>query len=100
MGTKNEGVLTSFARKVGSTAGAIVAKTTQFKDEVVKMGAAAASPSPTQTRPNPPEKAKTRIPAKKAINKKVSAKKPVSRVSGKTKKTAKKQTKKTSARRK
>lgn len=79
METKNEGVLTSLARTVGTTAGVIVAKTTQLKDEVVKMGSAAVSRSAK----NPTRKSTT----KKATAKKVTTKKRVSRVSAKKKTT-------------
>lgn len=79
METKNEGVLTSLARTVGTTAGVIVAKTTQLKDEVVKMGSAAVSRSAKK----PARKSTT----KKATAKKVTTKKRVSRVSAKKKTT-------------
>ena len=79
METKNEGVLTSLARSVGTTAGVIVAKTTQLKDEVVKMGSAAVSRSAKK----PARKSTT----KKATAKKVTTKKRVSRVSAKKKTT-------------
>jgi hypothetical protein len=78
METKNEGVLTSLARTVGTTAGVIVAKTTQLKDEVVKMGSAVVSRSAKK----PARKSTT----KKSTAKKVTAKKPVARVSAKKKK--------------
>ena len=78
METKNEGVLTSLARTVGTTAGVIVAKTTQLKDEVVKMGSAAVSRSAKK----PARKSTT----KKSAAKKVAAKKRVARVSAKKKK--------------
>jgi len=78
METKDEGVLTSLARTVGTTAGVIVAKTTQLKDEVVKMGSAAISRSAKR----PARKSTT----KKSTAKKVAAKKRVARVSAKKKK--------------
>jgi hypothetical protein len=77
METKNEGVLTSLARTVGTTAGVIVAKTTQLKDEVVKMGSAAVSRSAKK----PARKSTT----KKSAAKKVAEKKRVARVSAKKK---------------
>ena len=70
--------MTSLARTVGTTAGVIVAKTTQLKDEVVKMGSAAVSRSAKK----PARKSTT----KKSAAKKVAAKKRVARVSAKKKK--------------
>jgi hypothetical protein len=104
METKNEGVLASLARSVGTTAGVIVAKTTQLKDEVVKMGTAAANlaaekttapAAPPEPKAKPvskktaPKKAarKKRVP-KKTAAKKIAGKKPVSRVAAKKKKKA------------
>lgn len=86
METKNEGMLTSLARTVGTTAGVIVAKTTQLKDEVVKMGSTVIAP--------PAKKVAKKRPAKKAAAKKVAikkaaAKKRVARAPAKKKKTAK-----------
>lgn len=78
METKNEGMLTSLARTVGTTAGIIVAKTTQLKDEVVKMGSEAVGPSAKK----PTGKTAARKPAVKK------AKKRVSSASTKKKKTA------------
>ena len=75
METKNDGVLASLARTVGTTAGVIVVKTTQLKDEVVKMGNAAVSRS----------KKKQQKKTTKTTNKKASAKKAVSRVAAKKK---------------
>ncbi len=77
MDAKNEGVLTSLARTVGTTAGVIVAKTTQLKDEVVKMGSAAVSRSP--------KKLARKSTTKKSATKKVAAKKRVAPVSAKKK---------------
>jgi hypothetical protein len=83
METKNEGVLTSLARTVGTTAGVIVAKTTQLKAEVVKMGGATASASAKK----PARKSTTKkAAAKKAAPKKGTPKKPISRASAKKKK--------------
>jgi septal ring-binding cell division protein DamX len=84
METKNDGVLTSLARTVGTTAGIIVAKTTQLKDEVVKMGNEAVNPSVKK----PAKKSAAKKPAvkKAAAKKKTAKKKPVSRAAAKKKK--------------
>ena len=83
METKNEGMLTSLARTVGTTAGVIVAKTNQLKEEVVKMGSAAAAPPAKAAKKRPGEKAApkkaakpaAKRPAKKAAGKKVKSRK-------------------------
>ena len=90
METKNEGVLTSLARTVGTTAGVIVVKTTQLKDEVVKMGSAAVKPKAKA----PAKKAAAKKPAAKSAKKKPAAKKQASRAA------AKKKTKAATSRRK
>ena len=85
METKNEGLLTSLARTVGNTAGVIVAKTAQLKDEVTKIGSPSVGLLAKKT-----TKKKT---AKKVSAKKVAAKPKTVRASGK-----KKSARKTSAR--
>ena len=60
---KNENLLTTLARTVGTTAGVIVAKTTQLKDEVVKASSATLN------------RRSAKKPVKKSAVKKVAAKK-------------------------
>ena len=89
MATKNGGVLASLARTVGTAAGVVVVKTTQLKDEVVRMGSAATSPTPAASPVKPPAKEKAaKKAAKKPVVKAISSKKPVSRAPGKKKKAA------------
>lgn len=94
MEIKNEGVLTSLARTVGTTAGVIVAKTTKLKDEVVSMGkkaAGAASNEPIRTK----KVTTAKKPAKRRASTKSAAKKPAAKSSSRatTKKTKKKSAK-------
>jgi ribonuclease E len=89
METKNEGVLTSLARTVGTTAGLIVAKTTQLKDEAVKMGSDMVKPAA--------KKPARKSAAKKSVTKKSAAKKIVAKNASKKRAPAKKSAKKTTA---
>ncbi len=86
METKNEGMLTSLARTVGTTAGVIVTKTTQLKDEVVKMGNNAIA---SASKRSPKKAVAKKTVAKKTTAKKASTKKTVSRKPAKKKKTTK-----------
>jgi hypothetical protein len=97
METKNEGVLTSLARTVATTAGLIVAKTTQLKDEAVKMGSDMVKPAakkPARTR------AEKKSVTQKSAAKKTVAKKHASKKHAPVKKSAKKKTAKPRAKRK
>jgi hypothetical protein len=78
MKTENDGVLKSLARTVGATAAVIVGKTTQLKDEVVKLGSTAIRPASAKRTAKPSA-------TKKPLRKKAAAKKGTARASAKKK---------------
>ncbi len=88
MTAKREGMLTSLARKVGTTAGVIVAKTTHLKDEVAKIGKPTSGPPSMEAQKvDPPEQ---EVGKKKARRKRPAPKKQATRTIANREKRAKK----------